>query len=131
MSKRFEELKEVFGKLLSPDGCPWDRAQTHATLLKYLREETKEFCDAVKSGSDENMKEELGDILLQVMFHSRLAENEGRFDIEDVIETLIKKLRRRHPHVFSNKKNRPQINSPEEVVKHWNRIKRKEKNEIK
>jgi len=101
---KFIELKNVFQVLHSPKGCLWDKKQTHKSLIPYLREEAEEFIDALKSNKLEHMKEELGDILLQVMFHSQLASKEGRFDIEDVIDVLIKKLKRRHPHVFGNVK---------------------------
>ncbi|MCM8824411.1 MAG: MazG family protein [Candidatus Omnitrophica bacterium] len=126
MSKRtkFIELKKIFKTLLGENGCLWDRKQTHLSLLPYLREECEEFIQAVNTKRYDNMKEELGDILLQVMFHSQLASKEGKFDIEDVIDYLIKKLKRRHPHVFGKLK----VNSPEEIVENWQRIKEKEKN---
>ncbi|MFH0947414.1 MAG: MazG nucleotide pyrophosphohydrolase domain-containing protein [Elusimicrobiota bacterium] len=124
MSKKFDELKKVFEILLSPKGCGWDRKQTHKSLIKYLKEETCEFEKAVKSSNFENMKEELGDILLQVMFHSQLAKKEKKFTIDDVVDTLVEKLKRRHPHVFGNKK----VNSVKEIIVNWNKIKEKEKN---
>ncbi len=119
----FHELKEVFRILQGPQGCPWDKKQTHASLLKYLREESREFAEAVKSGNDRHMEEELGDVLLQVMFHARIAERQGRFSIEDVIRVLIKKLKRRHPHVFGNLK----VKSARQVIVNWNKIKAREK----
>jgi len=123
MSKKFDELKRVFDKLHSPAGCMWDRRQTHESLIKYLKEETGEFISAVKSGDTENMKEELGDILLQIMFHSQIAKKQGKFTIEDVIATLIKKLKRRHPHVFAGKK----VKSVGEILSNWKKIKISEK----
>jgi len=123
MSKKFDELKKVFDKLHAPNGCMWDRKQTHKTLIKYLREETGEFIDAVKAEDTENMKEELGDILLQVMFHSQIAKKQSKFDIEDVIDTLTKKLKRRHPHVFANTK----VKSVGEILSNWEKIKKTER----
>jgi len=87
-------------RLRSPKGCPWDRKQTHATLLKYLYEEADEFKRAVRKKDYPNMEEELGDLLLQVVFHAQLAKERGRFTIDDIIKTLIRKLTLRHPHVF-------------------------------
>ena len=123
MSKKFDDLKKIFDKLHSPQGCLWDRKQTHETLIKYLKEETGEFIQAVRKGDEENMKEELGDILLQVMFHSQIAKKEGKFDIEDVIDTLAGKLKRRHPHVFANTK----VSSVDEILSNWKKIKKSEK----
>lgn len=120
---KFVELKNVFDKLHSKNGCLWDKKQTHKTLLKYLREEADEFITAVRRGDLSNMQEELGDILLQVMFHSQLAKKEGNFDIEDVIDGLIKKLKRRHPHVFGKIK----VNSAHQIIRNWNKIKKLEK----
>ncbi len=96
----FDQLIRVMARLRSPKGCPWDRKQTHQTLLKYLFEEAHEFKQAVRKKDLVNMEEELGDILLQVLFHSQLAKEKGRFSIDDVIKTLIRKLTLRHPHVF-------------------------------
>jgi tetrapyrrole methylase family protein/MazG family protein len=121
---KFTELKKVFKTLLGPRGCPWDKKQTHESLLKHLKEETGEFIQAVKNKDPENMKEELGDVLLQVMLHAQIAAKDKDFDIEDVIAVLIKKLKRRHPHVFGNTK----VNSSDEVIHNWNEIKKQEKN---
>jgi tetrapyrrole methylase family protein/MazG family protein len=120
---RFTELKELFRTLHGPKGCLWDKKQTHRTLLPYLKEETQEFIAAVKKGDLHHMKEELGDILLQVMFHSQIASKENLFDIEDVIDGLIKKLKRRHPHVFADVK----VKSANQIIANWNRIKKMEK----
>lgn len=123
LSKEFNELVKIFEILHSKNGCKWDKKQTHETLLKYLKEETGEFIKAVKEKDSQGMKEELGDILLQVMFHSQIAKKQKKFTIYDVINTLIKKLKRRHPHVFSNKK----VKSVNEIIVNWEKIKRKEK----
>lgn len=120
---KFIELKKLFNTLHGPKGCAWDKKQTHKTLLPYLREEAGEFISAVKSGSSPHMKEELGDILLQVMFHSQIASRKGGFDVEDVIDGLIKKLKRRHPHVFGIKR----VKSVRQIMINWNKIKSLEK----
>ena len=119
----FTELKQVLNKLHGPKGCLWDKKQTHKSLLKYLKEESDEFIHAVKNDDLHNMKEELGDILLQVMFHSQIASKEKKFDVEDVIDVLIKKLKRRHPHVFGKVK----VSSAEEIIRNWKKIKKLEK----
>lgn len=120
---RFNELKKVFRTLHGPKGCLWDKEQTHKSLLPYLKEEADEFIAEVKRGDFHHMKEELGDILLQVMFHSQLAEKAGRFNVEDVIDVLIKKLKRRHPHVFGKTK----VTSSAQIVRNWEKIKAREK----
>jgi len=120
---KFSELKRVFDVLHGPKGCLWDRKQTHKTLVKYLREESREFIETVNKNSCRHMKEELGDLLLQVMFHSQIAKKNGRFDIEGVIDGLIKKLKRRHPHVFGTVK----VQSVGEIIENWDRIKAREK----
>src|SRR5665213_2274283 len=98
--KSFNKLIKTMRKLRSPNGCPWDRKQTHKTLLKYLDEEAKEVKKAVHKRDWKNLEEELGDVLLQILFHSQIAQEKGRFNIEDVVKTLIRKLTLRHPHVF-------------------------------
>lgn len=120
---RFTELKKIFTTLHGPDGCLWDKKQTHKSLLSGLREEVREFITEVNKGDVRNMKEELGDILLHVMFHAQIAQKEGKFDIEEVIEELIKKLKRRHPHVFGKVK----VNSARQIIINWNKIKVLEK----
>lgn len=124
---KFIELRKIFKTLHGPKGCLWDKKQTHKTLIKYLREESGEFIETVKSGNYRHMKEELGDILLQVMFHSQIASKSGRFNIEDVIDGLINKLKRRHPHVFGKVK----LKSVKEIVDSWDRIKAREKAEMR
>ena len=120
---KFIELKNIFETLHGPKGCLWDKKQTHKTLVKYLREESLEFIDTVKSNTYIHMKEELGDLLLQVMFHAQIASKKGKFSIEDVIDGLIKKLKRRHPHVFG----RVKVKSVREITDNWNKIKAREK----
>ncbi len=120
---KFTQLKKVFERLHGPKGCLWDRQQTHKSLLPYLKEESLEFIETVRKGTYQHMKEELGDILLQVMFHSQIAKKNKKFDVEDVIDTLIRKLKRRHPHVFGNVK----VKSTKDIARNWYRIKAKEK----
>jgi tetrapyrrole methylase family protein / MazG family protein len=122
-SSNFPELKRIFAILHGPKGCLWDKKQTHHSLIPYLKEESGEFIAAVKRNNYSHMQEELGDILLQVMFHSQIAAKENKFDVEDVIDTLIKKLKRRHPHVFGKVK----VRSAEQIIANWHKIKAKEK----
>ena len=127
--KLFSELTEIMSILRGPKGCSWDKKQSHASLVKYLFEEAEEVSLAVKKKDWENLEEELGDILLQVVFHAQIAEESGLFDIGDIISTLNSKLIRRHPHVFkksSCRKNK-KILSPEEVILQWKEIKKIEK----
>ena len=119
----FKDLVEIMEKLRSPEGCPWDRKQTHESLLPYLLEETYEVIDAVKKGNDEELKEELGDLLLQVIFHSQIAKERGAFDIEDVVDSIARKLVHRHPHVFGERED---IKTAEDVNREWEKLKEKE-----
>ncbi|OGR41761.1 MAG: nucleotide pyrophosphohydrolase [Elusimicrobia bacterium GWA2_61_42] len=112
--------------LLAPGGCPWDRKQTHATLLKYLREEAGEVSLAVRNKDWANLREELGDVLLQVVFHSALAERDGKFTLGDVIRTINAKMVRRHPHVFGGGR----LSTPAQVLRQWKKIKLAEKGKI-
>ena len=121
----FEELVQIMKTLHEPGGCPWDREQTHESLKPYLIEEAYEAIEAIDSGSDELLTEELGDVLLQVVFHARIAENEDRFTITDIIRGIINKLKRRHPHVFGD----VDAKTTDQVLKNWEEIKRKEKRE--
>ena len=116
-------MKKALDKLHGPKGCPWDKKQTHVSISPYLKEEADEFIAEIRAKDFEHMKEELGDLLLQVMFHAKIAAKDGRFDIEDVIETLIKKLKRRHPHVFGKTK----VKSIRDVMINWRKIKAREK----
>jgi len=118
------DLVEIMAILRAPGGCPWDAEQTHRSIRPNLIEETYEAVDAIDNGDDENLKEELGDILLQVVFHARMAEDEGVFDFGDVADGICKKLIRRHPHVFAD----VEVNSADEVLKNWQEIKNAEKN---
>lgn len=120
-------LEEIMKILLSPQGCPWDRKQTHETLIKYMREETEEVAQAVIKQDWENLKEELGDCLLQIAFHCEIARLEGHFTMADVIRGINSKMVRRHPHVFGEKT----AENPEAVLKLWNEIKKKEKEDKK
>lgn len=120
---KFTELKEVFRALHGPKGCMWDKEQTHASIIPHLREEVREFIAEVNEGDFSRMKEELGDILLHVMFHSQIASKRRKFDIEDVIDGLIRKLKRRHPHVFGKIK----VSSSRQIIINWNKIKSEEK----
>ena len=95
-------LVAVMDRLRSPGGCPWDREQTHASLATYLLEETYETLEAIDSGDDAHLREELGDLLLQVVFHARMAEEAGLFDFADVAAAISDKLERRHPHIFGD-----------------------------
>ncbi len=121
--KDFTKLTEIFKKLRGPDGCAWDKKQTNSSLMKYLFEESNELKAAVKKGDIENIKEELGDVLLQVVFHAQIAKENGWFDINDVIKYLNAKLIRRHPHVFGKSKAKTE----QEIIKQWAKIKKKEK----
>lgn len=116
----FRKLVEIMDRLRSPGGCEWDRAQTHATLRQYLLEEAHEVIDAINRDDPESLREELGDLLLQVLFHARIAGEQGRFDIDDVIESITEKMIRRHPHVFGG----ASADSPEAVSRQWDHIKR-------
>jgi len=122
-SSSLASLARIMKILLSPGGCPWDRKQTHATLLKYLREESGEVSRAVRKKDWDNLREELGDVLLQVVFHSALAARDGRFTLGDVIRTINAKMVRRHPHVFGGGK----LSTPAQVLRAWEKIKLGEK----
>ncbi|MFN0118345.1 MAG: MazG nucleotide pyrophosphohydrolase domain-containing protein [Elusimicrobiota bacterium] len=111
--------------LRSDKGCPWDKEQTHFSLLKYLKEESEELSQAVQKKDWFNLQEELGDVLLQVIFHSQMASEKGAFHISDVIDTLAKKLTLRHPHVFGSQKNKKWTS--QDVKDNWNDLKTKEK----
>lgn len=120
-----QRLCEVIAKLRSPEGCPWDRVQTLATIKPYTLEETYELLEAIDSDDDAAIQEELGDVLLQVVLDSQIAADEGRFDIVAVIEQITDKMIRRHPHVFGDK----QAETPDDVRIHWDAAKQREKSE--
>lgn len=121
--KELKELIEVIAKLRAPDGCPWDREQTHMTLRPNMLEEAYEAVDAIDSGDMNNLREELGDVLLQVVLHAQIASEENAFDIEDVARVLKEKLIHRHPHVFGSEK----VNSADDVIVNWDKLKQEEK----
>lgn len=123
LSKQFFKLREIIAALRGPNGCPWDKKQTHKSLKKYLIEETYELIDAINRGEDDLLVEELGDVLLQVMLHAQIGEDEGYFSIDDVIEGISNKMVRRHPHVFGN----ATADNADEVVTLWEDIKKQEK----
>jgi MazG family protein len=118
-----EDLLDVMARLRSPTGCPWDREQSHRTLRRHAIEEVYELIDAIEAGDDHEMAEELGDLLLQVVFHCQLARERGAFDFEKVCRLIVEKLVRRHPHVFG----RTKVKSVDEVWANWEKIKHAEK----
>jgi tetrapyrrole methylase family protein/MazG family protein len=118
----FDELINIVAKLRSPDGCPWDREQTRESLKPFLAEEFYELIDALDEDSPEAVKEELGDLLFQIVIQSQLSTEEGRFNIHDVVQGISEKLVRRHPHVFGGS----QLKTPEEVVERWQEYKKNE-----
>ena len=120
-----QRLRNIVAKLRAPDGCPWDREQTHHSLVQCLVEEVSEVIEAIDNQDSTAMEEELGDLLLQVVMHARLAEEEGKFDLEAVACGIADKLIRRHPHVFGD--NETKIDSPDEVLDRWELIKEQEK----
>src|ERR1700675_1961861 len=119
----FEKLAAVQARLRAPDGCPWDREQTHASLRTYLIEEAYEVLEAMESGDDAKFADEMGDLLLQIVFHSQIAREEGRFEVSDVIRAVHDKMVRRHPHVFGEKRAKDAA----EVLKNWEQIKKEER----
>lgn len=133
----FQQAVAIMARLRGPDGCPWDREQTLETIRKYTLEEVYEVIDAIDRGHAQDLREELGDLLLQVLFYAQIAKDEGQFDIFDVLETLNRKLVRRHPHVFGAEASAAAGNvaaleglpaaNPAEVLRNWDAIKRAEK----
>lgn len=121
----FEKLVSIMRQLRAPGGCPWDAEQTHESLKRYLLEETYEVLEAIDAKSPEHLKEELGDLLLQPVFHAAIAEETDSFTIDDVIHALCEKLIRRHPHVFSGL----EIKDSSAQIENWERIKKAEKGE--
>jgi tetrapyrrole methylase family protein / MazG family protein len=119
----FEKLVELQARLRAPNGCPWDIEQTHLSLRTYLIEEAYEVLEALESGDDAKFAEELGDLLLQVVFHAQIATEEGRFTAADVVREIHQKMVRRHPHVFGEKTAR----NAAEVLKNWEQIKAEER----
>jgi len=121
----FNQLCDIVAKLRAPDGCPWDREQTNETLLPGLIEEAYEVAGAVRAKDDQNLREELGDLILLAVMHSQIAEENGRFNIAGVLESVTAKLIRRHPHVFGSSG----VRDTDGVVKQWEAIKREEKSD--
>ena len=120
---KFYDLVEIVRKLRGEKGCPWDKKQTHKSLIKYLKEETEELIKEIEKDNIGGIKDELGDVLLQVVFHTQIEKEKGNFDIDDVIDNICRKMIRRHPHVFGNLK----VKSEEEIEKNWENIKKGEK----
>jgi MazG family protein len=119
----FERLCDIVARLRAPGGCPWDREQTNETLLPGLIEEAYEVAGAVRAGDDQNLREELGDLILLAVMHSQIADENGRFNISEVLRDVTEKLMRRHPHVFGESG----VRDTDGVVKQWEAIKREEK----
>lgn len=118
-----ESLTAIMEKLRSDQGCPWDREQTHQTLTRYLIEEAYEVIDAIEQQDPQALAEELGDVLLQIVFHAQIASENGQFTMDDVLKAVCEKMIRRHPHVFAD----TEINSVEDVLSNWEAIKKREK----
>lgn len=123
--KGFDRLMAIMHRLRAPGGCPWDAEQTHESLKRYLLEECYEVIEAIDQNDPEHLKEELGDLMLQPVFHAAIAEEKGAFTMDDVLETISDKLIRRHPHVFGEQR----IKTAAEQVENWERIKKEEKGE--
>ena len=120
--ERLLDLIRVQARLREPDGCPWDREQTHRTLARHLLEETHELLEAIDGADDDAIRDELGDLLLQVTFHAQIASDEGRWDVDDVAEGLVRKLIHRHPHVFGD----VDVAGADEVLVNWEQLKAEE-----
>jgi tetrapyrrole methylase family protein/MazG family protein len=123
MAKHLDEFIATIGRLRAPDGCPWDREQTHDSLARYLLEETYEVLEAIQSGDPAKLKEELGDLFLQIALNAQVAKDCGDFDIEDVARTINEKMIKRHPHVFAT----ANVTSAKDVVKQWADLKDEER----
>lgn len=121
--KNLPDLLRLMARLRAPGGCPWDRRQTHRTLVRHLREESAEVARAVRRNDSENLCEELGDLLHQIVFHAQLAREKKKFTMADVIDGLCRKIVRRHPHVFG----RSSVKTVKDVMIQWEEIKRREK----
>jgi tetrapyrrole methylase family protein/MazG family protein len=123
--ERLLDLVRVMARLRGPGGCPWDREQSHRTLGRHLLEETHEVLEAIDADDRDRLREELGDVLLQVAFHSQMAADDGAWDVDDVAQGIVEKLIRRHPHVFGE----VEVSGADEVLVNWERIKAEEKGE--
>jgi len=120
--ERLLDLVRVMARLRGPGGCPWDREQTHRSLARHLLEETHEVLEAIDADDRDRLREELGDVLLQVVFHAQMAADDGAWDVDDVAEAIVRKLIRRHPHVFGD----VEVSGADEVLVNWERIKAEE-----
>lgn len=120
--RRLLDLVKVMARLRGPDGCPWDREQTHETLARHLLEESHELLEAIDRGDSDAIRDELGDLLLQVVFHAQMASDDGRWDVDDVARGLVEKLVHRHPHVFGD----VEVSGADEVLTNWERLKAEE-----
>ncbi len=127
MSERFSKLIDLMATLRAPNGCPWDRKQTHESLKPYLLEEAYEVLETIDHRDNAKLKEELGDVLLQVIFHSQIASESGTFTIDEVVDHLAAKLVRRHPHVFGDPDAATKPANGEQVLSQWEEIKRAER----
>jgi tetrapyrrole methylase family protein/MazG family protein len=123
--ERLLDLVRVMARLRGPGGCPWDREQDHRSLARHLLEETHEALEAIDAGDRDLLREELGDVLLQVVFHAQMAADDGAWDVDDVAEGIVRKLIRRHPHVFGD----VEVAGADDVLANWERIKVQEKGE--
>lgn len=120
--RRLLDLVKVMARLRGPGGCPWDREQSHETLARHLLEESHELLEAIDSGDSDAIRDELGDLLLQVVFHAEMASEDGRWDIDDVARGLVEKLVHRHPHVFGD----VEVSGSDEVLTNWEKLKAEE-----
>ena len=120
----FKKLTEIVDTLMGENGCPWDKVQTRESLKPYLVEEVYETLEALDGNNPEEIKDELGDLLYQILFHAKISENRNEFNIKDVVESISEKMVRRHPHVFQE----GSLETPEQVVTQWEEIKKQEKN---
>ena len=120
----FKKLTEIVDTLMGENGCPWDKVQTRESLKPYLVEEVYETLEALDGNNPEEIKDELGDLLYQILFHAKISENRNEFNIKDVVESISEKMVRRHPHVFKEES----LETPEQVVTQWEEIKKQEKN---
>lgn len=125
MPSNLDAFIQTIARLRADDGCPWDREQTHRSLARYLLEEAYEVLEAIHSGSPERLKEELGDLLLQVVLNAQVAKDEGHFDIQDVANSINEKMINRHPHVFGENS----LDTARQVLAQWDELKEKEKKE--
>ena len=121
---KIDELVQVMKKLRAPDGCPWDRAQTHQSLMPFIMDECGELLDAIEAQDDANFREELGDVLMHIVLHSVMAEERGAFTFDEVVEGITAKMISRHPHVFGKEA----VSSASDVIDLWEKVKAKEKN---